>query len=72
MKIVLYIKLSNGPGQANNKIKAIKRTAYGFRNFKLFHLRILIAFKDSFYSQNYTKSSQIHIEFSCLVLKLFN
>lgn len=35
---------SNGPVEgANNKIKVIKRTAYGFRNFELFRLRILIA-----------------------------
>lgn len=51
-------KFSNGPVEgSNNKIKAIKRTAYGFRNFKLFRLRILIAFKDSFYSQNYTQKA---------------
>ena len=49
---------SNGPAEgSNNKIKAIKRTAYGFRNFKIFRLRILIAFKDSFYSQNYTQKA---------------
>ncbi|WP_404975455.1 ISL3 family transposase [Weissella paramesenteroides] len=51
-------KFSNGPVEGtNNKIKVIKRTAYGFRNFELFRLRILIAFKDSFYSQNYTKKA---------------
>lgn len=51
-------KFSNGPVEgANDKIKAIKRTTYGFRNFKLFRLRILIAFKDSFYSQNYTQKA---------------
>jgi len=27
------------------------------RNFKLFRLRILIAFKDHFYSQNYTQKA---------------
>jgi len=51
-------QFSNGPVEgANNKIKAIKRTAYGFRNFKMFHLRILIAFKDSFYSQSYRQKA---------------
>ncbi|WP_245150457.1 transposase, partial [Weissella cibaria] len=35
---------SNGPIEgSNNKIKAIKRTAYGFRSFKNFRLRILIS-----------------------------
>lgn len=54
----LIYKFSNGPmEEANNKTKVIKRTAYGFRNFDLFRLRILIAFKDSFYSQNYTQKA---------------
>lgn len=45
---------SNGPVEgANNKIKAIKRVAYGFRSFNNFRLRILISFKNSFYSMNY-------------------
>lgn len=51
-------QFSNGPIEgANNKIKVIKRTAYGLRNFNMFRLRILIAFKDSFYSQNYTQKA---------------
>lgn len=49
---------SNGPIEgSNNKIKAIKRTAYGFRNFKNFRLRILISFKNSFYSMNYKQKA---------------
>lgn len=49
---------SNGPVEgANNKIKAIKRTAYGFRSFKNFRLRILISFKNSFYSMNYKQKT---------------
>lgn len=48
----------NGPIEgANNKIKVIKRTAYGFRNFNMFRLRILIAFKDSFYPQSYRQKA---------------
>ena len=40
--------LSNGPIEGtNNKIKVIKRTAYGFRNFWHFRLRILLALKNS-------------------------
>ncbi len=49
---------SNGPIEgSNNKIKAIKRTAYGFRSFKNFRLHILISFKNSFYSMNYKGST---------------
>ncbi|MCA1356164.1 transposase, partial [Weissella cibaria] len=49
---------SNGPIEgSNNKIKAIKRTAYGFRSFKNFRLRILISFKNSFYSMNYKQKA---------------
>ena len=41
--------LSNGPIEGtNNKIKVIKRTAYGFRNFFRFRVRILIALKNSY------------------------
>ena len=40
--------LSNRPIEGtNNKIKVIKRTAYGFRNFFRFRLRILMALKNS-------------------------
>lgn len=39
----LYSNLSNGPLEGiNNKIKVLKRTAYGFRNFDNFRLRILL------------------------------
>lgn len=41
-------QLTNGPIEGtNNKIKAIKRTAYGFRNFGHFRIRILLALKNS-------------------------
>lgn len=40
--------LSNGPLEGtNNKVKMIKRTACGFRNFNNFRLRILLASKGS-------------------------
>ena len=49
-----YCHFSTGPVEGcNNKIKVIKRTAYGFRNFYHFKIRILIAFKNSFYSKNF-------------------
>nr|WP_057885008.1 transposase [Liquorilactobacillus nagelii] len=45
---------SNGPVEGtNNKIKVIKRTAYEFRNFENFRLRILISLKNSYISLNY-------------------
>ncbi|MFT8458246.1 MAG: transposase [Liquorilactobacillus ghanensis] len=45
---------SNGPVEGtNNKIKVIKRTAYGFRNFENFHLRILVSLENSYLSLNY-------------------
>lgn len=43
-----YTRLTNGPIEGtNNKIKVIKRTAYGFRNFFHFRIRILISLKTS-------------------------
>ena len=52
-----YKGYTNGPVEGcNNKIKVIKRTAYGFRNFTNFRLRILVAFSTSFYSINYKNS----------------
>lgn len=43
-----YTRLTNGPIEGtNNKIKVIKRTAYGFRNFFHFRIRILISLKPS-------------------------
>lgn len=48
----IYV-VSNGLIEgSNNKIKAIKRTVYGYRSFKNFRLRILISCKNSFYSMN--------------------
>lgn len=54
----LIYGFSSGPIEgSNNKIKEIKRTAYGFRSFKNFRLRILISFKNSFYSINYKQKT---------------
>ena len=45
---------SNGPVEGtNNKIKTIKKTAYGFRNFENFRLRILVELKNSYVSLNF-------------------
>ena len=43
-----YTWLTNGPIEGtNNKIKVIKRIAYGYRNFSHFRIRILISLKTS-------------------------
>lgn len=43
-----YTRLTTGPIEGtNNKIKVIKRTAYGYRNFFHFRIRILISLKTS-------------------------
>ena len=43
--ISLQTRLANSALEGiNNKIKVIKRTAYGFRNLNNFRLRILLAF----------------------------
>ena len=39
-----YKFISNGPTEGfNNKIKVLKRTSYGVRNFERFRTRILLA-----------------------------
>ena len=43
-----HTRLTNGPIEGtNNKIKVIKRTAYGYRNFFHFRIRILVSLKTS-------------------------
>ena len=43
-----YTRLTNGPIEGtNNKIKVIKRIAYGYRNFFNFRIRILVLLKTS-------------------------
>ena len=42
-------RFSNGYTEGlNNKIKVIKRTAYGFRNFKFFRLRLMYILNKNF------------------------
>lgn len=49
-----YDHYTNGPVEGtNNKIKVIKRTAYGFRNFFYFRVRILIALPNSYIAINW-------------------
>ena len=43
-----HTRLANGPIEGiNNKIKVIKRTAYGYHNFFHFRIRILVSLKTS-------------------------
>lgn len=45
---IFYTKLTNKPIEGNNnKIKVIKRTAYGYRNFFHFRVKIIISLKNS-------------------------
>ncbi|WP_367268460.1 transposase [uncultured Limosilactobacillus sp.] len=46
MKLLIVFNV-NSIESTNNKIKAIRRTAYGFRNFAHFRMRILITLKHS-------------------------
>ncbi len=49
---------SNGPLEGiNNKIKVIIRTAYGYRNFYNFRLRILSSFSNTYFSMTYNKKA---------------
>ena len=44
--VSFYTRLTNGPIEGtNNKIKVIKRTAYGYRNFFHFRTRIIVSLK---------------------------
>lgn len=54
-----YQNYTNGPVEGtNNKIKVIKRTAYGFRNFFNFRACILLALPNSYVAINWNKSSR--------------
>lgn len=54
---------SNGPLEGiNNKIKVINRTAYGYRNFYNFRLRILSSFSNTYFSMTYNKKATELIE----------
>ena len=49
-----YEGYTNGPVEGtNNKIKVIKRVAYGFRNFANFRIRILLAFPNTYIAINW-------------------
>ncbi|MEN3245708.1 transposase [Fructilactobacillus sanfranciscensis] len=47
----------------NNKIKAIKRTAYGFRNFFNFRAHILLALPNSYIAINWNHKRTAHAKF---------
>lgn len=49
-----YEAYTNGPVEGtNNKIKVIKRVAYGYRNFTHFRIRILLALPNSYIAINW-------------------
>lgn len=52
---------TNGPIEGtNNKIKVIKRTAYGFRNFFNFRMRILLALPNTYIAINWKNKQAAH------------
>jgi len=52
-------QFTNGPIEGcNNKIKAMKRTAFCFRNFYNFRMRNLIAFNNSYFAINYKQNAK--------------
>lgn len=54
-----YTTYTNGPVEGtNNKIKVIKRVAYGFRNFDYFRIRILLALPNTYIAINWKISKQ--------------
>lgn len=58
-----YGDYTNGPVEGtNNKIKAIKRTAYGFRNFFNFRARILLALPNSYFAINWKNKRTAHVQ----------
>ncbi|MCJ2172152.1 ISL3 family transposase [Lactobacillus kefiranofaciens] len=58
-----YGDYTNGPVEGtNNKIKVIKRTAYGFRNFFNFRARILLALPNSYFAINWKNKRTAHVQ----------
>ena len=56
-----YATYTNGPVEGtNNKIKVIKRTAYGFRNFFNFRVRILLALPNTYIAINWKNKQTAH------------
>lgn len=58
-----YGDYTNGPVEGtNNKIKVIKRAAYGFRNFFNFRARILLALPNSSFAINWKNKRTAHVQ----------
>jgi transposase len=58
-----YGDYTNGPVEGtNNKIKVIKRTAYGFRNFFNFRARILLDLPNSYFAINWKNKRTAHVQ----------
>ena len=58
-----YGDYTNGPVEGtNNKIKVIKRTAYGFRNFFNFRAQILLALPNSYFAINWKNKRTAHVQ----------
>lgn len=56
-----YDTYTNGPVEGtNNKIKVIKRTAYSFRNFFNFRIRILLALPNTYIAINWRNKQTAH------------
>ena len=56
-----YNTYINGPVEGtNNKIKVIKRTAYGFRNFFNFRIRILLALPNTYIAITWQNKQTAH------------
>ena len=56
-----YDTYTNGPVEGtNNKIKVIKRTAYGFRNFFNFRIRILLALPNTYIAITWRNKQTAH------------
>lgn len=56
-----YDTYTNGPVEGtNNKIKVIKRTAYSFRNFFNFRIRILLALPNTYIAINWQNKQTAH------------
>lgn len=56
-----YANYTNGPIEGtNNKIKVIKRTAYGFRNFFNFRIRILLSLPNTYIAINWKRKQATH------------
>ena len=56
-----YDTYTNGPVEGtNNKIKVIKRTAYSFRNFFNFRIRILLALPNTYIAITWQNKQTAH------------